>query len=183
MANPSVQPGLHALRLLLTLCLALSRVCAGPTCYSAPGVVVSNCTCDASCATCGYTPSPTRPVDCVTCPVGTVINSIFTDRTGFCAPANVSTLPRTGTCYSAPGATISGCSCFPSCATCGYYSTPSSPADCVTCMSAYPRLTSMYTDGTGVCTPALPPVTSGGLKISTLCATLLVGVAIFVCVA
>lgn len=57
----------------------------GSTCYESPGNEIAGCTCDSSCATCGYNDAPTENVDCIKCKDETMgIKPIFPDGTGSC---------------------------------------------------------------------------------------------------
>ena len=82
-------------KLAAVLLLALTGVVAsadagdGSTCYSAPGTVLPDCTCDESCGTCGYFEESgfTSALDCLTCADSSVqVTAVRSDGTGTCDP-------------------------------------------------------------------------------------------------
>ena len=61
----------------------------GTTCYSAPGTVLPDCTCDESCGTCGYYEGSglRTAIDCLTCADSSVqVTAVRSDGTGTCDP-------------------------------------------------------------------------------------------------
>jgi hypothetical protein len=113
-------------KLAAVLLLALTGVVAGDgsTCYSAPDTVISGCTCDESCGTCGYYEDSTgfrTPLDCLTCADSSVqVKAVNSDGTGTCDPdydgsatlseADCSTMRDYLTC-SPPGETLTEATC------------------------------------------------------------------------
>ena len=64
----------------------------------------------------------------------------------------MATLPYAGaTCFLEPGVDIPGCTCHPSCGTCGYTPDPTSEVDCVTCADPLLSVLPVFPDLTGVC--------------------------------
>ena len=53
-------------------------------CFSDPGVPVAGCECHDTCATCGFSDSPTGDSDCITCKNGDPVNKQNGDATGTC---------------------------------------------------------------------------------------------------
>jgi hypothetical protein len=55
-------------------------------CFNSPSnsTPIDGCTCDLTCATCGYTPYPTGTADCITCAAGLTLAPVYTDGTGMC---------------------------------------------------------------------------------------------------
>ena len=53
-------------------------------CFSDPGVPVAGCECHDTCATCGFSDSPTGDSDCITCKNGDPVNKQAEDATGTC---------------------------------------------------------------------------------------------------
>jgi len=61
----------------------LTPVGAGP-CYDGSFNTIDGCTCDDSCALCGYSDSPTGADDCITCADFTAVTPEYPDGTGTC---------------------------------------------------------------------------------------------------
>ena len=60
------------------------------TCYAEEGgEPIENCTCDESCATCGYDGWPTETDQCLTCAEGLTHYEEWSDGTGYCRVAGV----------------------------------------------------------------------------------------------
>ena len=67
------------------------------------------------------------------------------------APPPPAPPPNSGsTCYLTPWQTLPGCTCHPSCATCGYFEEPTAANDCITCRHGGP-VEPVWDDGTGKC--------------------------------
>ena len=56
----------------------------------------------------------------------------------------------TSVCFNEDKQQVEGCTCHPSCASCGYYSWPSGSTDCVTCADGS-EVMPYFDDGTGAC--------------------------------
>ena len=54
------------------------------TCFLKQGAPVPNCTCHASCATCGYYDNPIDDADCLTCADGSTVKPQYLDGAGLC---------------------------------------------------------------------------------------------------
>ena len=55
------------------------------------------------------------------------------------------------TCFSSPGVVVAGCTCHPTCSTCGYTAFPDGRDDCIDCAAGL-DLEPFYADNTGFCT-------------------------------
>jgi len=63
--------------------------------------------------------------------------------------------PEQTGCFLDPSTPIDDCECDPSCASCGYYDSPTEPADCITCADGS-NVIPFYDDGTGFCSGRAP---------------------------
>lgn len=123
--------------------LVVQAVCLGET----NTAVVDGCVCDTTCETCGfYGNAVSNPDDCLTCPTHSSLTVLYEDGSGICG-SSVCVDPNTFVpVLDEP------CSCHPSCATCGYYGSPTTnPDDCFSCADPGVTLNVLYTDGTGTC--------------------------------
>jgi len=142
----------------LTSFHASVRVFAASICYedyiSLTDTVISGCQCDPTCNTCGFDSWPSDPEDCIDCkfPLTQLAKDPNT-MLGACTPA--------GLCYESPNSDpIEGCTCDPTCGSCGYSENPTGPNNCITCMYwTYGQLiinqTTKNADGTGECVPPM----------------------------
>ena len=66
--------------------------------------------------------------------------------------------PPPSTCFYRPGRPLHhSCKCHPTCATCGYSSSPIGDKDCIKCKHGQVKAVHLYSDGTGMCPLGPPP--------------------------